>query len=100
MTNKIQIKRLNDEQAAQMLRDAVEVYVAEGKALFPRDADMLAMYARDRQALLNVAALIADGRHEGALDYACHQDTACRDVIPPDVWVHIGGDILRNYEFI
>ena len=63
--------------------------------IMQRDGD-LDFYRDDHTALTITADLIRAGELEAAYSNAATMDTAVREVIPPAVWVHIGGELLHG----
>jgi hypothetical protein len=96
---------LTDAKAAKRIREAADrteafksEYLPGGKWYDPNDEEanlaMARMYEDDAWALRGIADLVAAGEREAALRGAFRLDTACREEIPGDAWLHIGGELL------
>ena len=49
----------------------------------------------DAEALHVIASMITDGVTDAAKGYADTLDTYCREAIPMDVWVYLGGELIH-----
>lgn len=83
---------MRGRDAATQLRTAARRWVAPVGA----DEAERATYAQDRLALNIVADHIRSGHPDWAMDSAANLDTAVREEIPPEVWKHLGGELIAE----
>lgn len=79
-------KVTNSKQAADVIDEAADRWMAMGKKHFSHDKHMMDAYRKDSADLKSIASILRSGKVTIAFGDACNLDTIVRECIPNSAW--------------